>query len=165
MSIKIELPKTMPADPQERKKRPVFTGVIKYFPNALLAIAQRSLEGNEIHHPGTDLHWDKSKSQDEMDALIRHAMEGDWVAVAWRALAQCERELTKDEDNEVEPSKDLPKPLSKFQWIKEGGWDFKGGLWQRDNQETRCMEASSSDELCELYDSYLKDFEDNKIET
>ena len=35
-------------------------------------------------------------SKDELDALMRHLFEGDWAAVAWRALAHLQREC----DNE-----------------------------------------------------------------
>ena len=60
-------------------------------------MAHVSFVGNEQHHPGTPLHWDKSKSGDEEDALIRHVVEGDWDKVAWRALANLERRLSKGE--------------------------------------------------------------------
>jgi hypothetical protein len=81
--------------------------VLCYFPNALAEIARVSKAGNDQHHPGKPLHWDKSKSTDEPDALIRHLLDhakGDVFdtdgqrhlgKVAWRALALLERELTK----------------------------------------------------------------------
>jgi hypothetical protein len=34
------------------------------------------------------------KSADELDALIRHIIDEDWDAVAWRALANSERKKT-----------------------------------------------------------------------
>ena len=87
---------------QERKDTPVYSGVLMYFPNAIRAIAQCSKIGNDQHNPGTDLHWDRAKSGDEKDALLRHLMEAggfdtDGVRhstkVAWRALAALEKEL------------------------------------------------------------------------
>ena len=87
-------PGVFPTDAAERKKYPVCTGCLEYFPHALAAVANQSYEGNRQHHPEKHLHWDKSKSSDESDALIRHQIEGDYVAVAWRALAQLERHLT-----------------------------------------------------------------------
>lgn len=87
---------------QERKERPVFSGVVKYFPDALLEIAHVSFVGNEQHNPGQPLHWAKEKSKDEADALIRHLIESgtrdtDGVRhsakVAWRALALLQREI------------------------------------------------------------------------
>ena len=90
---------------QARKDTPVFNGVLKYFPNAIKEVAKASRIGNEQHHPGTQLHWDMSKSTDEYDALVRHLidhtidpMDDDDVLhlakVAWRALAGLERYLT-----------------------------------------------------------------------
>ncbi len=78
----------------KRKQIPVFSGVLQYFPDAIREVAKTSWIGNQQHHPDKPLHWDKSKSADESDALLRHQMEGDYVAVAWRALAQLERHIT-----------------------------------------------------------------------
>lgn len=83
-----------PSDAKERKTFPMYRGLIKYFPNALAAVANLSYRGNQQHHPDKPLHWDQDKSTDEADALIRHLIEGDYVAVAWRALALVERHLT-----------------------------------------------------------------------
>jgi hypothetical protein len=58
--------------------------------------------GNEQHHPGEPLHWDRTKSTDESDALMRHFMQryeidADGVLhagkVAWRALAFLQKML------------------------------------------------------------------------
>ena len=78
---------------QQRKTYPVCTGCLEYFPHALAEVAHQSYKGNQQHHADKPLHWDKSKSADESDALLRHQMEGDYVAVAWRALAQLERSI------------------------------------------------------------------------
>lgn len=93
---------------QARKNTPVFSGVLKYFPNALKEVAKCSKVGNDQHHPDKPLHWDMSKSRDEYDALVRHLidhtvdpMDDDEVLhlakVAWRALAGLERYLTKQD--------------------------------------------------------------------
>lgn len=93
---------TLPKDAKERKDTPIVTGVLDYFPDAIAEVAKCSLAGNEQHHAGAPLHWDKSKSTDEADALVRHLMErGTFDAdgirhsakVAWRALALLQREL------------------------------------------------------------------------
>lgn len=90
------------SDAETRKGLPVYSGVLKYFPNAILAIAEASRVGNDQHNPYTELHWDRSKSGDELDALVRHLMEAGTVdtdgirhstKVAWRALANLEKEL------------------------------------------------------------------------
>lgn len=90
---------------EARKNIPVFSGVLKYFPNALKEVAKCSKAGNDQHHPDKPLHWDMDKSKDEYDALTRHLIDhtinpidDDGVLhltkVAWRALAGLERYLT-----------------------------------------------------------------------
>lgn len=90
-----KLASILPEDAAERKTFPLFRGLFNYFPNALCAVAHLSWKGNQQHHPDKPLHWDKSKSTDELDALLRHIMDGDWDAVAWRALANYEREYAR----------------------------------------------------------------------
>lgn len=94
------------SDPVNRKTMPVGTGVLDYFPKALLAVAHCSYVGNEQHNPGTPLHWDRTKSTDEADALIRHfiergTMDSDGIRhttkVAWRALALLQKEIEAEE--------------------------------------------------------------------
>lgn len=98
----ISTPKTPTAD--QRKDTPVFSGVLNYFPDALRAVSQCSKAGNDQHNPGKPLHWDRSKSGDELDALTRHLLEAGTVdtdgirhstKVAWRALANLQKELEK----------------------------------------------------------------------
>ena len=90
---------------KERKAMPVFSGVLKYFPNALKEVSKCSQAGNDQHHPNTPLHWDMEKSKDELDALTRHLIDHSinpldedgqlhLAKVAWRALAALERFLT-----------------------------------------------------------------------
>ena len=89
---------------QQRKDTPIFSGVIRYFPLALAEVARCSKAGNDQHNPGSELHWDRAKSGDELDALARHLMDAGKVdddgvlhsaKVAWRALANLEKELEK----------------------------------------------------------------------
>jgi len=93
----------LPTDAAARKRLPIFSGVIAYFPRALAQVANVSREGNEQHHPGAPLHWDKSKSTDQLDALVRHLVDAldpacdpihALAQVAWRALAELEMRLT-----------------------------------------------------------------------
>lgn len=96
----------LPTDAKERKNIPIFSGVLRYFPNAIRAVAECSMAGNEQHNPGTPLHWDRSKSGDELDALTRHLMEAGTIdsdgiyhdtKVAWRALANLEKLLENEQ--------------------------------------------------------------------
>lgn len=91
-------------DKLARKCTPIYSGVLKYFPDALAAVAHCSFVGNEQHNPGSPLHWDRSKSGDELDALTRHLAEAGTVdtdgirhstKVAWRALANLQKEIEK----------------------------------------------------------------------
>ena len=88
--------------PDVRKGTPIATGVIDYFPDALVEIARLSKVGNDQHNPGKPLHWDRTKSQDEADALMRHFIERGTLdvdgirhstKVAWRALAMLQKEI------------------------------------------------------------------------
>jgi len=105
-------------DEPNRKEMPVFSGVLKYFPDAIREVAKTSWIGNQQHHPNKPLHWDRSKSGDELDALTRHLMEAGEIdtdgirhsaKVAWRALANLQKEL--EENGEA--------PLSKYNLNKE----------------------------------------------
>ena len=84
----------LPTDAAERKTYPIYSGFIKYFPKAIAAVSHLSYKGSKQHHPDKPVHWDKSKSGDELDALMRHMIDGDWEQVAWRAMANLERKLT-----------------------------------------------------------------------
>ncbi len=85
-----------------RKDYPVFSGVLKYFPDALMEISRCSLQGQIQHNPDKPLAWDRDKSSDDLDALTRHLIQAGEVdddgilhdtKVAWRALANLQRKL------------------------------------------------------------------------
>lgn len=99
----------LPTNSQERKRIPIYTGVIKYFPDALAELARVSLIGNEQHHPNEPLHWDRKKSTDELDALARHLVEAGKIdtdgvrhsaKVAWRAMANLQKELENSNERD-----------------------------------------------------------------
>jgi hypothetical protein len=107
MSVPAVIRMGLPTEPAARKALPVCTGVLDYFPDALAAVAQCSLAGNQQHHADKPLHWDKSKSTDEPDALVRHLMtrgtlDTDGIRhsakVAWRALALLQREIEGEQN-------------------------------------------------------------------
>lgn len=115
---------SLPSDSKARKEIPLYSGLVKYFPNALIEVARTSWVGNEQHHPGTPLHWDRAKSTDEADALLRHLfddamgvpMDGDiphLAKVAWRALAMLQKAC--------EASENIPKTLSATTPLPEPG--------------------------------------------
>ncbi len=98
--MKRNLKATLPSDAQERKSIPVYTGFIKYFPDAIVEISKVSLKGG-IQHGQTPetLHWDRSKSGDELDAMMRHLIDEDWAQVAWRALANLQKQIERSRDD------------------------------------------------------------------
>lgn len=97
--------RSLPAEASARKATPIATGVLDYFPLALAEVARVSKAGNDQHNPGQPLHWNRSKSQDHVDCLIRHAIERGAIdtdgmrhsaKMAWRALAILQEELEKE---------------------------------------------------------------------
>lgn len=92
----------METDPKIRKATPITTGVLDYFPLAIIEIARLSKAGNDQHNPGEPLHWAREKSQDHADCIVRHLLErGTFdsdgqrhsAKVAWRAMALLQIEL------------------------------------------------------------------------
>ena len=81
-----------------RKRTPLTTGCLDYFPDALKAVARLSLIGNDKHNPGEPLHWSRGKSNDHANCCARHSLtlealdaesgEQEAAHMAWRALAQ-----------------------------------------------------------------------------
>jgi len=96
-----------------RKQTPVYSGVLNYFPDAIREVAQCSYMGNQQHNPDKPLHWDRSKSGDELDALTRHLLEAGTIdtdgvrhsaKVAWRALANLQKEIERSNEECTSPS-------------------------------------------------------------
>jgi hypothetical protein len=99
----------LPTDAKTRKGIPIYSGFVKYFPDAIAAVAELSRKGNDQHNPGKPLHWDRSKSGDELDAQMRHlldmAADGEDATDtdevfhatknAWRAMANLQKLIEK----------------------------------------------------------------------
>jgi|GEM_PF-2604166 len=86
------------ADSAERKRTPIYSGVIAYFPLAIAAVARVSQRGNDKHNPGEPLHHARNKSSDHKDCMARHLCDidtynpelaeyEDAACHAWRSLA------------------------------------------------------------------------------
>ena len=82
-------------DSDKRKAIPLYSGLLRYFPDALAEVARLSQIGNDKHNLGEPLHWARGKSTDELDSLLRHLAEAGTidtdglyhdVKIAWRAL-------------------------------------------------------------------------------
>ena len=92
-----------------RKDYPIFSGVLKYFPLALLEISMVSKVGSEQHNPGKPMYWNRDKSTDEADALVRHLLDAGKLdtdgirhtaKVAWRSLALLQKELENEKERQ-----------------------------------------------------------------
>lgn len=92
----------LPLTAAERKEVPLWSGLVKYFPDALAAVAALSHQGSKQHHPNEPMHWDRAKSMDHEDCLLRHLWESGTTdtdgklhstKVAWRALAMLQLEI------------------------------------------------------------------------
>ena len=99
-------------DSDKRKGYPIHSGVIRYFPDALAEVARLSQFGGDKHHPGQPMHWERSKSGDELDCLSRHLSEAGTVdadgfyhdvKIAWRALANLQKLLEKERGLPISP--------------------------------------------------------------
>ncbi len=122
---------SLPSDAKARKAVPLYSGVLKYFPRALAAVAELSRVGNDQHNPGKPLHWDRSKSGDELDALTRHLLEAGTIdsdqqrhstKVAWRALANLEKELEAAErDSQLRFEQEFGGPVGRDEAPTERG--------------------------------------------
>jgi len=86
---------------------PIFSGVLEYFPDAIRQVAKLSYIGNLQHNPGQPLYWNREKSMDHYDALIRHIIDSinepldddgipHKVKVAWRGLAELQIDIEKN---------------------------------------------------------------------
>lgn len=101
------------SEAQKRKDTPVYSGVVAYFPLALKEIAKASSEGNKQHHNDKPLHWDRSKSGDELDAMMRHLLDhasGEIfddcgtrhiVKCGWRILAFIQKTMENEKQKKV----------------------------------------------------------------
>jgi hypothetical protein len=128
----------LPTDAKQRKAIPIYSGFVKYFPDAIAAVAELSRKGNDQHNPGKPLHWDRSKSGDELDAQMRHlldmAADGEDATDtdevfhatknAWRAMANLQKLIEKKRERKVGMAPELGMGYG-----AADGWnEWKGGL-------------------------------------
>ena len=91
-----------------RKNTPLCSGCLYYFPDALELVAQNSMVGHVQHNDASaPMYWDRSKSADEPDAMVRHLVDHHknpidddgtlhLSKVAWRALAMLQKFLEEN---------------------------------------------------------------------
>jgi len=95
---------SLPDDANKRNEYPMAEGLLDYFPNALAEVARLSFLATKQHHPDKPMHWDRSKSTDHRNKIMRHLADTDtvddknidhWAMVCWRALAGYQEYLEK----------------------------------------------------------------------
>lgn len=97
---------SLPEDAEKRNEYPIAEGCLDYFPNAIAEVARLSYLATKQHHPDKPMHWDRSKSTNHRDKILRHVIDSGSVddkgirhsvMVAWRALALLQEELEREE--------------------------------------------------------------------
>lgn len=66
---------TLPSDSAARKRYPLLRGALNYAPAAIAGMARISINGNDKHNPGEELHHARGKSMDHGDCIPRHLMD------------------------------------------------------------------------------------------
>jgi hypothetical protein len=103
---------SLPDDAEKRLEYPMADGLLDYFPNALAEVARLSHVATQQHHPDEGMHWDRSKSTDHRNKIMRHLIDTDgvddkgmdhWAMVCWRALAGYQEYLERK--HSLPPSK------------------------------------------------------------
>lgn len=134
---------TLPVDAKARKTFPVASGFMDYFPDAIVAISNLSYRGNEQHNPGQPLHWDRTKSTDESDTMLRHFLQRGTVdtdgiphtvKMAWRALAVLQKEI----EAEGKEERDC-EAIARWKDLRENPfkeWDALDGVGEDEDLES-----------------------------
>ena len=119
---------------KDRKESPVYSGVLKYFPDAMIEVSKCSYKGQQQHNPDKPLAWDRSKSGDELDALARHLLQAGTLdsdgirhsaKVCWRALANLQKEIERDS---LKYEVNNPNQIDIFQAIKDITDDYENKI-------------------------------------
>lgn len=113
----------LPTESAPRKAIPLTTGVLDYFPAALVEVAKVSVAGNEKHNPGQPMHHARAKSTDHADSIARHLLQRGSVdsdtgvrhsaELAWRALANLQQEM---EDEGAPLARGAKEPDETSEW-------------------------------------------------
>jgi hypothetical protein len=101
-TVKNKSNNSLPEDDAERSQMLMADGLLDYFPNALAEVARHSKLAGDKHHPGEQLHWERNKSTDHRNKIMRHLVDSGKkdkdgnrhsTGLAWRALALLQEEL------------------------------------------------------------------------
>lgn len=101
----------LPTEDAARKRLKLYTYIMEYFPDALIAELEVAVKGNEQHNPGEPLHWAREKSSDQMNTAFRHQFDygrgvkkdtdGQWhlAKAIWRLKAQLQLDIEEERRN------------------------------------------------------------------
>jgi hypothetical protein len=99
---------SLPTDDKARKEIPIWSFLMRYFPDALLAVVGVCVAGNKQHNPelaSSDIQWSRDKSIDQMNTAMRHMWDygtgvkkdadGQWhlAKAIWRLSAQLQLDI------------------------------------------------------------------------
>lgn len=93
---------SLPEEDNLRAEFPMADGLLDYFPNALAYVSKISKQTGDKHHPGDPIHWERGKSMDHRNKIMRHLVDSGGKdefgnrhsgGLAWRALALLQEEL------------------------------------------------------------------------
>lgn len=113
----------LPANKQDRKETPIYSGVLNYFPDAIAAVAHVSFIGNQQHNPGQALHWSRGKSDDHADCVARHLIQSGTTdddgtlhtaKAAWRCLAMLQLEIEANNAAAAEEKANISAKVLKY---------------------------------------------------
>ena len=87
----------------ESRKRVKLGNVLKLFPDAMCALALHIQEGADKYCDG-EIRWDRSKSPDEIESLLRHVLEQVHMpdcestarSIAWRGMANLQKVIERN---------------------------------------------------------------------
>ena len=109
---------SLPADSKARKRVPITSGVLDFFPDAIAAVARVSFHGSQKHNPGEPLRWSREKSNDHADCIARHLIqrgtldddgESHTAHLVWRALALLQTEIEANGQNHGDSGPGMPE--------------------------------------------------------
>ena len=119
---------SLPEDDATRQLYPMADGCLDYFPNALAEVSKISYEGNLKHNPGEPMHWNRGKSLDHRNKIIRHTVESKPTTeqaiyhaaqAAWRALAELQQKIEDVRGVPMAPG--ARAPSTRDAYLADGG--------------------------------------------
>lgn len=79
---------TLPTDSAARKRYPMLRGALRYAPAAWAGMSRISINGNDKHNPGEELHHARGKSMDHGDCIVRHLTDSEDIQVEFERRAE-----------------------------------------------------------------------------